>query len=48
MDGHFTMDAHGRWVDDGWMLSRHSRTLGKIGHATVTVTLSNHKKDCTD
>ena len=36
MDGHFSKDAHGRWVEVGRTLSRHSRTLEKIGHATVT------------
>ena len=46
-DAHFSKDAHGRtwtlsgrWVDAGW-------TLGKIGHATVTVTLPNHENHCT-
>ena len=47
MDGHISEDAHGRWVDVGWTLdgrwvdvggalSLVSRTLEKIGQATVT------------
>ena len=36
MNGHFNKNGHKRWVEDGWTLSRHSRTLEKIGHATVT------------
>jgi hypothetical protein len=47
------MDAHGRFSDAGrtqagrWsdVLGR-LRTFGKYGHATVTVTLQNHKKYC--
>ena len=49
----FFEDAHGRswtfggqYMDVGWTLSRHSRTLEKNGHATITVTLPNQKKDC--
>ena len=41
------IDAHWRWEDVEWTLSRHSRTLGKIGYATVMVTLPNPKNHCT-
>ena len=40
MDGRFSKDGHGRWVDA-------QPTFEKIGHATVAVTLPKNKKDCT-
>jgi hypothetical protein len=36
----------GRWPDAGWTLAGRLRTFEKFGHATVTVTLQNHKKYC--
>ena len=50
------MDAHRRWVDDGWTLGGRlpdaqpkfedaGKNLSRDGNAMVTDTLPNHKKD---